>query len=87
MAEVTYEAQQYFPLKCIECPWLVGLIEDGYISPNEISQAEVMDALREYCNDQNFETCEGPIIGKSSEDNQSNEETITCALLLGGIKE
>lgn len=55
-----YDAQQYFPPKCVECPYLIGLIEDGHISPREVGKAEVMDSLRGFSRDVNFEACEGP---------------------------
>lgn len=67
MAEPLYEAQSFFPEKCIDCPSLVGLIEDGIISPGDATSQEVNDALEEYAavggENFDFDACDGPLVG------------------------
>jgi len=73
MSELLYKAQQYFPSKCFECPFLIGLIEDGEISPGEVSQDEVIAVIREEAKSHNFETCPGPTIIETK-----NGPDVTC---------
>ena len=82
MTENLYDAQRYFPPKCRECPTLVGLIEDGYISPDEVSKAEVVKAIREAELDYNFEACPGPRVRELP-----NMRSIMCAAGVTLIKQ
>ncbi len=73
MSEILYPAQEHFPERCVRCPWLVGLIEDAVISPDEISEQEVADALSEHAGDIDFADCDGPDVELNYQ-----EVVITC---------
>lgn len=73
MSKILYEAQQYFPRKCVQCPFLIGLIEDGEISLGEVNQSEVIAVLREEAEEHNFEHCPGPLVVLNP-----NSENATC---------
>ena len=73
MSEILYNAQQYFPKKCVNCPFLVGRIEDGDISPEDPTQEEVMSVIEEEAKSFNFETCPGP-----KEENTPDGLSISC---------
>lgn len=60
MLGLLYPAQEYFPDPCKECPRLVGYIEDGEISLDEVTESEVQDKLAEDIGLTSLESCTGP---------------------------
>lgn len=56
---LSYKAQEFFPPQCVECPTLVGLIEDGLLLGDDISREQVAKILND-SQMTDIETCPGP---------------------------
>lgn len=80
----TYAAQEFFPKQCVECPTLVGLIEDGVISIDNPSEAAVRRAVADtlssdYLTDET--SCNGPVETKEQGE-EGLEDWTWCARAL-----
>jgi hypothetical protein len=71
--EFDYPDQQFFPERCRDCPFLVGLIEDGYLL-GSVTKKYVEGVLASDMADINV--CSGPLIFQ-----EGDETDLTCATL------